>query len=52
MQYILNIYSMTAEKKLAKDLSRLFCKEDAQVSQVVLVVTNPPANAGDARDLV
>ena len=43
---------MTAEKKLAKDLSRLFCKEDAQVSQVVLVVTNPPANAGDARDLV
>ena len=29
---------MTAEKKLAKDLSRLFCKEDAQVSQVVLLL--------------
>ena len=52
MQYILNIYSMTTEKKLAKDLSRLFHKEDAQVSQVMLVGKNPPANAGDARDLV
>ena len=28
---------MTAEKKLAKDLSGLFCK-DAQVSQVVLLL--------------
>ena len=59
MFYIYNICDRTTTKSSVSSLTVTYFRKDlihvfeaTRASQVVLVVKNPPASAGDARDMV